>query len=55
MSIKKLLWLIFQFVLVGLIASAIILMANSQINRAKSQQPTFPDTPPVTIPSSSSN
>jgi hypothetical protein len=50
MDIKRVLWVIFSFVLVGMIASAVIGMAGVQINRAKSQQPDFPDTPSISLP-----
>jgi hypothetical protein len=48
MDIKKLLWIIFGFVIVGIICVAVIALVRAQITRMNDQLPTFPNTTDVT-------
>jgi hypothetical protein len=47
MDIKKVLWIIFGFVIVGLITVAVITIVRSNITTMNNQVPTFPATTQV--------
>jgi len=44
MDVKKVLWITFGFVLIGIITVAIVTLTNGQINEMNQHVPVFPQT-----------
>jgi len=50
MDIKKILWVVFSFVVFGLIAVAVLAIVRAQLTNMGNQVPELPDTSQITSP-----